>query len=80
MKYATVRVVDSSGRPQANIKVSVCVHQFTAQGMKDAQFTTSDGETDFQLDIDDYAEISIYVNGSEKIGRGSVRSDYTVTV
>lgn len=80
MKYATVRVVDSGGRPQSNAKVSVYVHQFAAEGMKDAQYTNSDGETDFKLDIDDGAQISIYVNGSEKVGRGSVRSEYKVTI
>lgn len=80
MKYITVRVVNSEGRPQYYARVSVYVYQFAAEGMKEAQYTNADGETDFKLDIDDGAQIAIYVNGSEKIERGSVRSEYKVTI
>lgn len=80
MKYTTILVVDSGGRPQSNARVSLEVHQFLAGGMKGPQQTGSDGKADFSLDIDDGAEITVYVNGNEKVRRGSVRSEYKVTV
>lgn len=80
MKYTTVRVVDSGGRPQSGAKVSIYIHQFAAEGMKGPQYTNPDGKADFSLDIDDSAQISVYVNGTEKSGRGSVQSEYTFTV
>lgn len=80
MKYTTVRVVDSGGRPQSNAKVSIYVHQFMAGGMTEPQYTNANGEANFKLNIDDGAEIGIYVSGNEKISRGSVRSEYKVTI
>ena len=80
MKYVTVRVVNSSGSPVSNAKVSVYVHQFLAEGMKNPEYTNSDGEAEITLDIDDGAQISIYVNGSERVGRGNVRATYTIPI
>ena len=74
MRYVTVRVVDSGGRPQSNIRVAIYVNQFAASGMKDPQYTNSDGETEFALDIDTFAEISVYVDGQERVKRGSVQA------
>lgn len=48
--------------------------------MKGPEYTNSDGEANFSLDIDDGAEITVYVNGNAKVGRGSVRSEYKITV
>ena len=78
MRYVTVRVVDSGGRPQPNTRVSVYVHQFLAEGMKGPEYTNSDGCVEFALDIDTFAEISIYVNGNETVKRGSVRAEYKI--
>ncbi|HZT43349.1 MAG TPA: hypothetical protein VFA07_14365 [Chthonomonadaceae bacterium] len=50
MRYITVRVVDSGGKPRSNARVSVYVHQFATEGMKDAVYTNSDSEANFQLD------------------------------
>ncbi len=80
MKYTTVRVINSSGSPRSNARVAVYVHQFAAEGMKDAEYTNSDGEVSISLDIDEYAEISIYVDGSEKVKRSKVRAEYHVVV
>lgn len=80
MKYVTVRVVDSGGRPQSDVKVSIYVHQMLAEGMKGPEYTDASGLTDFDLDIDEHAQISIYVNGNERVPRGSVRADYRVTI
>ena len=80
MKYASVRVVDSGGRPRSGEKVSVYVYQFAAGGMIGPEYTNSDGLADFTLDIDEYAEIAIYVAGSERVRRDRVRASYTVIV
>ena len=78
MRYVTVRIADSGGRPQCCAKVSIYVHQFLAEGMKGPEYTNSDGSVEFALDIDQFAEISIYVNGNESVKRGSVRAEYKI--
>jgi len=78
MRYVTVRVVDSGGRPRSGVRVALYVYQFAASGMKDPQWTDSNGEADFTLDIDEGAEISVYVDGQERVGRGRVRAEYKV--
>ena len=80
MKYTSVRVVSGGGSPEAGARVSIYVSQFAASGSVDDQYTDSNGEADFSLDIDDGAEITVYVNGQERIGRGAVRSNYTVSI
>ena len=78
MRSIEVRVVNSDGRPAQGEKVSVWVYQFAASGAVEPKYTNSDGVAEFDLDIDDSAEISISVDGYEKIGRGSVRGSYRV--
>lgn len=78
MKYVSVRVVDSGGRPLRDSRVGIEVHQFLAGGMK-SEHTNSDGLCEFQLDVDKGAEITIYVDGNLKVSRGSIKSDYKVT-
>ena len=78
MRYVSVRVVDSGGRPQRDVRVGIEVHQFLASGVK-TEYTNSDGVAQFSLDVDDGAEITVYANGNEKVRRGSIRSEYTVT-
>ncbi len=80
MKYTTITVVDSGGRPQSNARVSLEIHQFAAGGMKGPEYTGSDGKADFALDIDDGAEITVYVNGKEEVRRDKVRSQYQITI
>ncbi|MBC7529383.1 MAG: hypothetical protein H7308_17780 [Chthonomonadaceae bacterium] len=80
MKYVTVRVIDSNGRPQSDVRVSLLVYQTLASGMKTPQYTSSNGEANFDLDIDQFAEISVYVKGEERISRGSVKAEYRIIV
>lgn len=78
MKYVTVRVVDSGGRPQSNAKVALWVGGI-AGGFVQPQYTNSNGEADFKLD-DSYSEISVSVNDKERVPRGSVRAEYKVVI
>lgn len=78
MRYVSVRVVDAGGRPARDARVSMDIHQFAAGGVK-TEYTNSEGIAQFQLDVDEFAEITIYVNGNEKVRRGGIRGDYTVT-
>lgn len=80
MRYVTVRVVDSSGKPQHNACVGIYVSQFAASGMKEDSYTDSNGEAEFRLDIDTYAKIGIYVNGNEKVSNSEVRSEFKITI
>jgi hypothetical protein len=80
MKYVSIRVRDSGGRPQAHVRVGIFVSQFAASGAVSDQYTDSDGETNFSLDIDDGAEITVYINGQERVSRGRVRAEYFLTI
>ncbi|MCA1597188.1 MAG: hypothetical protein LC772_12310 [Chloroflexi bacterium] len=79
MRYITVRTA-KNGAPLGGARVAVYVHQFLAQGMKDAEYTNGQGEARIGLDVDTHAEISIYVDGSERVPRGSIESEYVINV
>jgi hypothetical protein len=79
MRYISVRVVDSTGRPKYYSRVVLEINQFLANGVKEAH-TDGDGLAQFQLDVDDGAEITVYVDGTESISRGPIRADYKVAV
>ena len=78
MRHVTVLVVDASGRPRPNTRVSIYVIQSFASGMKGPQYTDSSGEAEFRLDIDETAQISVYVDGNEHVQAGSVKAAYKV--
>jgi hypothetical protein len=80
MRYVSVRVMESNGRPARDARVSIHVSQFLASGSVPDQNTNSEGLTEFELDVDSGADITIYVNGQEKVSRSSIRSDYKVTI
>ena len=79
MRYVSVRAVDSSGRPQSNVRIVIEVHQFAGGGVR-TEYTNSDGLAEFQLDVDQFAEITVYANGNEKVRRGSIKAEYKVVV
>lgn len=75
MRNVLVRVYDSSGRPAYYAKVVMNIYQFAAGGQKEA-YTNSNGEAEFDLDVDNFAEIAISVNGNEKYRRGRIEGSY----
>ncbi|HET6382530.1 MAG TPA: hypothetical protein VFJ58_03990 [Armatimonadota bacterium] len=79
LRCISVRAVDSAGRPVRDTPITLEIHQFAAGGMK-AEFTDSEGLAQFELDLDRFAEITIYANGNPKVRRGKIKTEYTVTV
>ena len=77
MRNVLVRVFKSDGRPAERERVSIWVYQFAASGGKE-QYTDSNGEAEFNLDIDSGAEISVSVNSKEYFSRGSVKGSYRI--
>ena len=77
MRNVLVRVFKSDGRPAERERVSIWVYQFAASGGKE-QYTNSNGEAEFNLDMDSGAEISVSVNSKEYFSRGSVKGSYRV--
>jgi uncharacterized protein YciU (UPF0263 family) len=73
-----VRVYNDEGRLMHYARVNLYVYQFLASGQYE-QYTDSDGETEFDLDTDEFAEISISVNGNERVKRGSIRGEYRIS-
>ena len=62
----------------AGARVALDIHQFLAGGMK-TEYASSDGCARFDLDTDAGAEITVYVNGNEKVQRGPIKSHYEVS-
>jgi len=79
MKYVKIKVVNSNGSPQSGSRVAIHVSQFAASGSVPEKYTDSNGEVNFSLDIDNSAEITVYVEGKEKVRQGSVCSEYFIT-
>lgn len=79
MRNILVRVFNYEGKPVQSARVTINVYQFLAGGQKE-QYTNSNGEAEFSMDIDDGAEISIGVNGNEKVGRGKVLGNYRLSL
>jgi hypothetical protein len=75
-----VRTYDASGRPASGLRVSLWVYQFLASGSAGEKYTNSNGEVDFDLDIDEGAEISISINGTERSSRATPRGEYRFSV
>lgn len=77
MRNVLVRVFKGDGTPAERERVSIWVYQFAAGGVKEQQ-TNSSGEAEFNLDIDEGAEISVNVNSKEYFSRSSVKGSYRV--
>ena len=80
MRNVLVRLFNSDGRPVQGAKVVCWVYQFAASGWKPEQYTDSNGETEFDLDIDAGGEIAISVNGVEKVSRSKPKGSYRLEV
>ena len=80
MRNVTVHVKWGNGEHQSNARVALWIYQFVASGMTGAEYTNSNGEAYFRLDVDSGAEVSVYVERQERIIRRPIREDYYVTV
>ncbi len=79
MRYVSIRVVDSGGRPKRDVRVALEIHQFLAGGVK-AQNTDSNGLANFSLDVDDGAEVTVMVNGEVRLQRGAIKAEYLIVL
>ena len=79
MRYVSIRVVDSGGRPKRDIRVALEIHQFLAGGVK-GENTDSNGLAQFSLDVDDGAEVTVMVNGGVKFPRAPIKAQYLITI
>ena len=58
-------------------RVALEVHQFLAGGVK-TETANSEGTAYFHLDVDAGAEVTVYVDGKERVRRGSIQDVYYV--
>lgn len=79
-RYISVRVVDSGGRPVHYARVVLHVSQFLASGPLPEQHTNRDGVAEFEPDLDASAQVSVSVNGQERVRTGSIQAEYRVVV
>jgi hypothetical protein len=79
-RYVTVRVVNSSGSPVRDVRVNLYPYQFGVPTDHSKSIPTVTVWAEFELDLDQFAEISISVNGTEMSPRGSIRASFKLTV
>ncbi len=72
-RYISVRVVDSSGKPAYYAKVVLYVSQTLASGPLPEKYTNSEGLAEFETDLDAFAQVSVSVNGYERVRSGPSR-------
>lgn len=78
MRYITVVVTDASGCPAPQVRVSLFLHQTGASGMTRPEYTDGQGRARFTVDMDTFGQVSVYVAGNERVGRGSPQAEYWV--
>jgi len=79
-RYISVRVVDSGGRPVRNARVVIHASQFLASGSLPEKYTGEDGSADYETDFDASAQVSVYVNGQERVRSGPIQAEYKVVI
>ena len=79
-RYISVRVVNGSGRPVPHERVALYVSQSVGAGMLPEKYTTTDGLAEFEPDIDEFAQLSVYVNGIEKVKTVPIQAKFTVVI
>lgn len=75
MRNVLVRVYDSGGRPVSGVRVAFGTFGINS-GVLPAKYTDSSGQAEFS--VGEYGDISVYVNGREKIGRGPIQGQYRI--
>lgn len=79
-RYISVRVVDAGGKPANYAKVVLYVSQTLASGPLPEKYTNSEGLAEFEADLDAFAQVSVSVNGQERVRSGPIQADYKVTL
>lgn len=79
-RYISVRVVDSGGRPVYYARVALYASQFLASGSLPDKQTNSEGVAEFETDLDASAQLSISVNGQERVRSCPIQAEYKVVI
>jgi len=79
-RYISVRVVDSGGKPAYYAKVVLYASQALASGPLPEKYTNSDGVAEFEPDLDTSAQVSVSVNGYERVRSGPIQAQYKVVL
>jgi len=78
LQYISVRVVDGSGTPCADEKVTIHLNTFTGGGFP-AQWTSREGVAEFAIDISPTDSITVYAKGQPRY-EGHPKANITVVV
>lgn len=79
-QHVFIRVVDRSGQPLRNERVSIFATHIAATGGIPDQHTDARGVAVFDLEVDDKAEVIVYVRGRECCARGPLQLRYEISV
>jgi len=79
-RYISVRVVDSGGKPAYYAKVVLHVSQVLASGPLPEKYTNNDGVAEFEPDLDASSQVSVSVNGQERVRSGPIQAEYKVAL
>jgi|GEM_PF-2466125 hypothetical protein len=79
MRYINVRVLDRSGKPVSQARISIGKFGIDQGVFGDQKYTDSDGLAQFALDLGDYDDICVYVNGEDRTGRTRPKAEFFIT-
>lgn len=79
-RYVSVRVVDEGGKAVSSATVALYLYQSLASGGAGQKQTNSEGLAEFEVDADSSAEMSVSVNGHERVRRSSIQGEYKIRI
>jgi hypothetical protein len=77
-QHVEVQVLDRYGRAVNNERVSIFPTQIAAGGGVPDQWTDTTGLARFDLEVEENAEVILYVRGREQVSRSPLRSRYRI--
>jgi hypothetical protein len=75
-----IKVVDQKGQPLPHERVSIFATNIEHSGGIPDQTTDGKGQATFHLNVDEKAEVIVYVRGKECVGRGPLLPKYELRV
>ncbi|MEA2553286.1 MAG: hypothetical protein QOJ65_1462 [Fimbriimonadaceae bacterium] len=79
-RTVVVHILETDGSPKPAADVSLQLHAVVEGVALEPKTTDKDGVAQFSLDMEKYAELTIYVAGHERVSRGPIQDEYYITV
>ncbi len=78
--HIQIRVVNRLGAPLTNERVSLFASPLTSTSAIPDQTTDAQGLANFDIDVQDQAELAVYVRGRERCRMAPLRDRYDIAI